>query len=446
VQTLASTLGVRRPIDALLHDGVTGPMTCGVLKPAIVLPKRAQQWDEATLRGALRHELEHVARWDFLTHCLSRIVCAAYWFHPLVWAAWRRLRLEAERACDDAVVLEDDARDYASLLVSIAQREPGGTRRPLLAMAGRDDLAARVAAVLDNSQTRGRIGRGRATGLMVIAPITVARAMPQAPAAGAVAPVVTSGEVSITRRPPTSMRFFGGRLVANNVTVRELLIFAFAIPDVENLPFWARADRFDIVANVPFDITPQQRESKNLQAFVAERFKLVAHRAEREYPIYALVLARPDGSLGPQMTRSQMDCSPDPVRGRFSSGNLSPLTDASGRTTCGLSSSSSRIEGKGVTIAALAEHLLVGSRTNRETIDRRVIDRTGLSGLFDLTLQWTPDDAPGPARNRPFPSVLELSSPRLLGALQEQLGLKLESQLAPGPVLVIDSIEEPKEK
>ena len=100
-------------------------MTCGVLKPAIILPASAEQWDEATLRCALTHELEHVARWDFLTHCLSRMVCAAYWFHPLVWAAWRRLRLEAERACDDAVLREDDAEDYASLLVSIAQRGAG---------------------------------------------------------------------------------------------------------------------------------------------------------------------------------------------------------------------------------------------------------------------------------------------------------------------------------
>ena len=123
-------------------------MTCGVLKPAIILPAAAEQWDEATLRCALTHELEHVARWDFLTHCLSRVICAAYWFHPLVWAAWWRLRLEAERACDDAVLRQEDATDYASLLVSIAQRERAGTRRPVLAMAGRDDLAARIAAVL----------------------------------------------------------------------------------------------------------------------------------------------------------------------------------------------------------------------------------------------------------------------------------------------------------
>lgn len=168
VHTMASALGVRRRIDTSLHGAVTGPMTCGVIRPSIILPAGARQWDEPSLRRALRHELEHVARWDFLTLCLSRIVCAGYWFHPVVWAAWRRLRLEAERACDDAVVADDDAREYASLLISLAQRGVAD-RRPLLAMAGRHDLAARVAALLDRDQARGRLGTLRAAGLSVAA-------------------------------------------------------------------------------------------------------------------------------------------------------------------------------------------------------------------------------------------------------------------------------------
>ena len=462
VQTLASALGVHRRIDALLHEGVTGPMTCGVLRPSIILPGSAQQWDEASLRCALRHELEHVARWDFLTLCLSRMVCAAYWFHPLVWAAWRRLRLEAERACDDAVVWDDDARDYASLLVAMAQREPADTRRPLLAMAGRDDLAARVAAVLDNDQTRGRIGRRRATALMVmgaiailgVAPITVARAMPQTQATAAATPVLTSEVASIKRNPSSGIRQVHGRMIATNMSLRHLLIFAFGVRDIDNAPWWVNADRFDIVANAPTDVTPQQG-SKMLQSLLAERFKLVAHRGSKEFPIYALVLARPNGSLGPQMTRSQMDCSRDAVRARSASGNAPPAVGAGERPNCGLSSSYGRLAGGGVTLAELARNLPahLGGGIGRPTIfDREVIDRTGLSGRFDFTLQWTPDAAApspavqsGPPRYRPFASSLESNAPRLLAALQEQLGLKLDSQLAPEPVLVIDTIEPPTE-
>ena len=81
--------------------------------------------------------------------------------------------------------------------------------------------------------------------------------------------------------------------------------------------------------------------------------------------------------------------------------------------------------------------------------DRQVIDRTGLSGRFDFTVEWTPDATQSlpaetnPPRYRPFISPLESSAPRLLAALEEQLGLKLDSQLATEPVLVIDKIERP---
>lgn len=426
VHTMASALGVRRRIDTLLHDAVTGPMTCGVLRASIILPAGARQWDEPSLRRALRHELEHVARWDFLTLCLSRVVCAGYWFHPAVWAAWRRLRLEAERACDEAVVVEDDAREYAALLISLARQGVTDGRRPVLAMAGRHDLAARVAALLDHDQPRAPLKPLRAAGLSVaaivgilgVAPITVARAMPQAPPPSA----PPAGAVSIKRNLPPQMNWHDGRLVATNVTLRELISHAFSVRDVENAPPWVRMDRFDITVSAPMDFVLDQG-SKNLQSFLAERFKLVAHRASKEFPIYALVLARRDGSLGAGITRSATDCRVD--------------------RTCGMSTTHGRITGRGVTMTGLASHILIGSRTNSQVMDRELVDRTGLTGQFDVTIEWTPDVPNTSPQYRPFTSVLESSAPSLLKALEEQLGLKIESQLAPKPVLVIDSIEPP---
>ena len=263
VQLLALARGVRRRFDLVLHEAVAGPMTCGVLRPLIILPVTIQDWDEASLGRSLRHELEHVARWDLLTNGLSRIVCAVYWFHPLVWAAWRRLRLDAEKACDDAVVLEDDARDYASLLVSMAQPAAGG-QPPLLPMASRDDLTARVAALLDHGQRRGPVGRRHAAGLIVIAaaavfgvaPITVARAMPQTQVTNP-APSTTFADASIKRLPPAQLRQFDGRIIGTGLTVQNLLIMAFGVRDVENAPPWVRMDRFDIVASAP--LPPRRR-------------------------------------------------------------------------------------------------------------------------------------------------------------------------------------------
>jgi len=149
-------------VDAvLLHGALPGPMTCGVLHPSVVLPLDAQTWEAEDLNRAIVHELEHVRRGDWVSHCLARALCAVYWFHPLVWIAWRQLALEAERSCDDAVLGRSEATAYADQLVSLAQQlslAKMPAKSPLLAMANRADLAARVGAVLDTRRRRGRAG------------------------------------------------------------------------------------------------------------------------------------------------------------------------------------------------------------------------------------------------------------------------------------------------
>jgi TonB family protein len=160
VDALVRESGVRRRVQALVNGSISGPMTCGIVRPAIVLSQDAPTWNDDELGRALVHELEHVRRFDWATHCLARVACAVYWFHPLVWIAWRRLALEAERACDDAVVSRSEATDYADQLIELAQRMQAAGRPPLLAMASRSDLYTRVGAVLDKRQRRGRAGIG----------------------------------------------------------------------------------------------------------------------------------------------------------------------------------------------------------------------------------------------------------------------------------------------
>jgi TonB family protein len=167
LETLARDAGIHRRVDVLLHAALPGPMTCGVVHPAIVLPEDAPTWDHDDRNRAIMHELEHVRRADWLSHCLARAVCTAYWFHPLVWIAWRRFALEAERSCDDAVLGRSEATAYADQLVGLAQRislasrataQATTAKSPLLAMANRADLARRVGALLDTRQRRGRAG------------------------------------------------------------------------------------------------------------------------------------------------------------------------------------------------------------------------------------------------------------------------------------------------
>lgn len=109
---------------------------------------------------------------------MARVVAACYWFHPLVWMAWRRLCLEAERACDDAVVMSEERTDYAEQLVTLAQRMSATPVQPLLGMANRSDLSARVTAVLDDRLRRGRAGMVLIAGTLAASAIVVATVAP----------------------------------------------------------------------------------------------------------------------------------------------------------------------------------------------------------------------------------------------------------------------------
>lgn len=191
--------GIRRTIDVALHERARAPMTFGLLRPTILLPDDAPGWGEADLRQALVHEIEHARRLDWLVYLVARPVCALYWFHPLVWMAWRRLCLDTERACDDAVLERSDGDTYAGQLVALAQRLSVAAR-PLLGMASRSDLSTRVHAILDRHQTRGPAGSATIAGVACSACLLLAIISPlQAAAPGGAAP---DGPAVAVRVPP----------------------------------------------------------------------------------------------------------------------------------------------------------------------------------------------------------------------------------------------------
>ncbi len=190
-QSIAKALSESGDVEVLLHEALPGPITCGMFHTAILLPLDAPNWTEQDLHRALVHELEHVQRRDWLSQCVARTICAAYWFHPLVWMAWRKLLVEAERACDDAVLRGSEATAYAEQLLALAERLSSVRRvaanLPMVAMANRADLVTRVGAVLDQRQERGRAGvlrvvlafAGAAALVATIAPLRMVAA-PQA--------------------------------------------------------------------------------------------------------------------------------------------------------------------------------------------------------------------------------------------------------------------------
>jgi uncharacterized protein (TIGR03435 family) len=227
----------------------------------------------------------------------------------------------------------------------------------------------------------------------------------------------------------------GGRFTAINISLRGLITRAYRLQNnqVEGGANWVDSERFDIEAKAEGNAS-QAQVSLMLQALLAERFKLRMRNETRQLPIYALVMARSDGKNGSQLRpSSEGDCSKGPPLG----GGPPPPSDRR-HPFCGvLYTPTGYWTGRGVSMEALASNLA-------RVVSRVVLNRTGLAGTFDLDLQWTDLMAllqpGGPAPDAPPPADNPTS---IFTALQEQLGLKLESTKGPVDVLVIDHVEQP---
>ena len=448
-----------RPVTLFVNDSVTAPLTCGLVRPTVVLPADAMQWPDDEVRRALVHELEHVRRADWCVHVATRVVCAIYWFHPLVWAAWRQLSLESERACDDEVLRVSDRTAYAQQLVTLARRQTQPSTLPVLSMVEQSDLSTRVAALLDGTQARGRLGpvRALATGaaacLLVagVAPLRAASQAAQIPSAQSAAvpafDVVSikenrSGEMGqrINRQP-------GGRIITSNYSVRALLLFSYGLQPQQLIggPDWIDSARYDITAQAsgefpitePGTVGPPQLM---MQRMLAERFQLGVHTETRELPIYALTLARRDGRLGPRIATAAIDCQTALTEAmkKAQSGGGPPQSPqrAGGGPGCGMTFDGRRVTAGGMSMEALARSLA-------GQVGRLVINRTGLMGGFDFDLEFAPDPTMIPAGAQLPPP--DANAPSIFTALEEQLGLRLEATRGPVEVLVIDRVERPTE-
>ncbi|MGH9242109.1 MAG: M56 family metallopeptidase [Vicinamibacterales bacterium] len=457
LRRLSAEAGIQRSVAVRVHESIPGPMTYGILRPVIMLPLDATAWSEEELCRAMIHELEHVRRGDWLSQYMARIVRALYWFHPLVWIAWRRLSLEAERACDDAVLRRSEATAYANQLVLLAERLTSTATPPLLAMAACRDLSTRVRAVLDGAQARGRAGALPVTTAIVAAALFIAAVAPlravrqgQVPSDGAQQPPPAFETASVKpNKSGEEQRYIqidpsGTNLKVVNMQLRQLITWAYQIQSfqLEGGPDWIAADRFDILAK-PERAVPatgaffdgQNPLRMMFRTLLADRFKLVMHKETKELPIFELVVARQDGRLGPQLRPAAMDCAARAAAAAKGGAQPPASSGPPGSGPCFMNINPISVRGGGVTLAMLA-NILVGS------VQRLVIDRTGLTGNWDLEVNYTPDQSQVPPGVELPPSV-DRNGPSLYTALEEQLGLKLRPARGPVEVLVIDSVQQP---
>ena len=253
------------------------------------------------------------------------------------------------------------------------------------------------------------------------------------PQGSVVVSILPSETVARVRSDPTSPDRFDWL----DVTLATLVRDAYELFDFQVVsgPDWVHAKRWDVSAKATA-LAPDEAR-RLVRQLVEGRFAVKAHTEMRDLPVYNLVVARADGMLGPKIKRSTVDCTPfltgkrpmqesppDPnnrfglcsVGGSFTPGGL--LTP--------------RLNGQPLT--GLIQHL-------EEVVNRRVIDRTGLKGNYDIELSYV--DATLVDRSSPSASQAASNQPSLINALQDQLGLKLESARGAVEVLVVDSALEP---
>ena len=181
----ADRLGMNAVPALVLSSHTRVPLACRLRHPTIVLPVGADEWNEERRRAVLLHELAHVKRRDLLGHTLSRVACAVYWFHPMVWLAAQRLRSESERACDDlALACGAKPSDYAQeLMMMVAELRSAPAPATAMAMAANREFEGRIVAILDPDvprQSRGRLKAAFPVLMIVAFGLALAVAQPEA--------------------------------------------------------------------------------------------------------------------------------------------------------------------------------------------------------------------------------------------------------------------------
>ncbi len=238
----------------------------------------------------------------------------------------------------------------------------------------------------------------------------------------------------------------GGRFEATNLRLRDLVQFAYQVRNfqIEGGPDWMDTTSFDIVAKAPGEVAPAapggppSQYALMLRTLLADRFKLVVHEETKDAPVYVLTVARADGRLGPELAPSTTDCA---ALVKAAAGGVPPPAIQGDRIQCGLRIGPGRMDMGGFSFAEFANGLSM-------LLQRTVVNRTGLSGNYDAKMTFSPEQLPGlpmPPPGAPGAPPLDPNAPSVFTAVQEQLGLKLDSSRGPVPMLIVDRAEMPVE-
>jgi uncharacterized protein (TIGR03435 family) len=219
----------------------------------------------------------------------------------------------------------------------------------------------------------------------------------------------------------------GGGLRTRNMPVFLLIWVSYGVQayQVVDVPDWVRTETYDITANPPSGApVSSSAVFARIQSLLEDRFGLRVRREQRQMPVYNLVTARTDGRLGPRLVSTTLDCA-----GNVASSTTPKDVIAGG---CAFVTAPGRVMLHGYALGVFASIIA-------PNVNRVIVDRTGLIGMWNVDLDYAPDRV-GPGVPAPPPDT-----PTLFTAIQEQLGLRLEPATGPAEVLRIEQVSRPSE-
>jgi bla regulator protein BlaR1 len=443
--------GVRKRIEMFLSTASLEPGIFGIARPVLVWPEGiSARLDDVHVEAILAHEVGHVRRRDNLFAAVHMFVEAIFWFHPLVWYLGTRLVEERELACDEEVLETGSERQvYAESILKICEFCVGS---PLACVSGVTgaDLKKRIVRIMTpvtshkldfrkklllGGTALAAIAIPVAFGVVYAAPRIALRGR-QSQNAGASVPEYKYEVASIKPNKAGgnshTSRTADDEYTTSNATLMRLIRQAYGLSvrdksddgRVVGVPNWAESESYDIDAKMESSVADELKKLKPLdrnlarqrmlQSLLADRFKLVVHTETKEFPVYVLTLAK----NGPKIREAK-------AGDTYENGYKLPNGKPSG---AGFNSDEEgKVSAQGVTAENFAQWL-------SRQVGRTVIDKTGLTGRYDFALSWSVDEDESSA---------SAGRPAILDAIQQQLGLKLESGKGPLEVVVVDHAEKP---
>jgi len=434
---LKARMSVTRPVRLLVSGLLDAPAAIGWFRPIVLVPAGALAGlPSAQMEALLLHELAHIRRHDYLVQILQSVVEAVFFYHPGVWWISRHMRTDRELCCDDiAVSITGDAVMYARAL---AEFDSARFIQPTVVAANGGSVAERIARLLGQSSTTGRASIGAATAPALIL-LSVGMWSVFAQTAARPQFDVASIKPSFSERV-MDVRALPGRLTAD-ASLQVLIQYAYGVQPFQIVsgPGWLMSERYQIDATA--DATASRdRMFLMLQSLLEDRFQLKTHRDMKELPVFALVankggfkLPRPKEGV---CVDSAVEAAAEWVgAGRMAApGEVQPARGRCGSAVLALGPGGAQMQGGKIAMPELV-------RTLSMLLGRSVIDNTGFTELFDLQLDFVPDDTT-PAMPPPPPDSV-ISGVSVAQALEQQLGLRLESIKGPVQVIVVDQAERP---